>query len=146
MKSEKEGINMRQTKTILSVKEYSPLDVRGLCSLVVRTMLTGRKDYIRFQVSWNRIGEPYFCGRQSVLLRPSKRHFVSVETALCRRRNVLSSKPEKATPPITNGMLFHSIKLYFRDCCASLNGLRSKYIKRVESSTSVIVKNSKPFF
>lgn len=104
------------------------------------------EDYIRFQASLE-------SDRRTVLLRPSKRHLAGVETALCQRRNgTLSAskrtfvKTKKATPPITNGMLFHSIKLYFRDCCASLNGLRSKYIKRVESSTSVIVKNSKPFF
>ena len=145
---------MRQTNTILSVKEYSPLDVRGLCSLVVRTMLTGREDYAhRSKGLYSFSSHPgnekanrtsaavkvYFCGLRNVTWQASKRHFVAVETAL-------SSKSEKATPPITNGMLFHSIKLYFRDCCASLNGLRSKYIKRVESSTSVIVKNSKPFF
>ena len=29
------------------MKKYSPFDVRGLCALVVRTMLTGREDYIR---------------------------------------------------------------------------------------------------
>ena len=37
------------------------------------------------------VDKVYLCKRQSVLLRPSKRHFAGDETALCRRRNVLSS-------------------------------------------------------
>ena len=45
MKSEKEGTNGGWTRTVLSVKEYSPLGVRGLCALVMRTMLAGREDY-----------------------------------------------------------------------------------------------------
>ena len=64
------------------------------------------EDYIRFQAPWyrqtNRTSaavKVYFCGRQNVIWRASKRHFVSVEAALCHRRNVLSSKSEKATPP-----------------------------------------------
>ena len=116
MKSEKEGINRRWTRTILSVKEYSPLDVRGLCSLVVRTMLAGRKDYAHwskglcslvertifvFKPSWNRIGEPYSCGCQSVLLRPSKRNLAGVETALCRRRKGTFVKTRKSNSPRT---------------------------------------------
>ena len=37
------------------------------------------------------VDKVYLCKRQSVLLRPSKRNLAAVETALCRRRNVLSS-------------------------------------------------------
>jgi len=65
------------------------------------------EDYIRFQASLE-------SNRRTVLLRPSKRHFVSVETALCQRRNgtlsaskrhfvavetALLSKPKKQLPP-----------------------------------------------
>ena len=65
MKSEKEGINRLWTKTILAVKEYSPLDVRGLCSLVERTIFVFKSLGI---------------GRRTVLSRATKRHFEAVET------------------------------------------------------------------
>ena len=86
---------MRQTNTILAVKEYSPLDVRGLCSLVVRTMLAGREDYAHWSNGLysfsslpgieqaNRTSaavKVYFCGLRNVTWRASKRHFVAVET------------------------------------------------------------------
>jgi len=80
MKSEKEGINMRQTNTILSVKEYSPLDVRGLCSLVVRTMLAGREDYAHWSKGLYSFSSFLESNRRTVLLRPSKCTSAAFET------------------------------------------------------------------
>ena len=71
MKSEKEGINRRRTKTILAIKEYSPL------------------------VSAD---EPYFRGRRNGTLSVTKRHFAGDETALCRHQNVLSSAALVGSP------------------------------------------------
>jgi len=57
MKSEKEGINMRRT----------------------RTMRTGREDYAHWSKGLYSFSSPLGIDWQSVLLRPSKRNFASVK-------------------------------------------------------------------
>ena len=62
------------------MKKYSPFDVRGLCALVVRTMLTGREDYIRTSKGLYSFSSPPGIDQ-------TNRTFAVVETALRGRRN-----------------------------------------------------------
>ena len=88
MKSEKEGINRRWTRTILSVKEYSPLGVRGLCALAERTIFVLKPPWYRLTKCTSAAVETALRQRRNGTLQASKRHFVDVETALCRRQAV----------------------------------------------------------
>ena len=94
-----------RTNTILSVKEYSPLEVRGLYTLCVRTMLAGREDYARWSKGLYSFSSPPGIGERTVLSRATKRHFAAFETALCRRQNG-TSQPSKRH--------FAGVETYFR--------------------------------